>query len=275
LAFPVEGRDSDAILSRFGAPRDGGRRDHHGVDIFAPRGTPVLAAASGRITRVREGGLGGKVVWQLDGEQGHYLYYAHLDSQAVARRQTVSVGDTIGFVGNSGNARTTPPHLHFGIYRRGIGAVDPWPFVHDPGTEPSVVVADRSRLGSLVRSADPTTLRSSPDARSVGLGEVERHTLMRAVAATGRWYRVFLPDGTAGYVPATSVEATDTPVGVRSLAAGEPLYRGPDPAAPQVATTLRDTMAPVLGRYAEFEYVRVAGAYPGWVAASGGEAAAR
>src|SRR5690606_1969634 len=60
LRFPVAGVDSRAIRSFFGAPRDGGSREHHGVDIFAPRGTRAVAAADAIITRVREGGLGGK-----------------------------------------------------------------------------------------------------------------------------------------------------------------------------------------------------------------------
>src|SRR5690606_6321435 len=117
LAFPVEGRGTGAVGSFFGADRDGGARSHHGVDIFAPRGTPVLAAAEGTVSRVRETPRGGKVVWLRDEARGQNLYYAHLDSQLVAGGERVRVGDTLGLVGNTGNARTTPPHLHFGIYR--------------------------------------------------------------------------------------------------------------------------------------------------------------
>src|SRR5262245_6197430 len=74
LAFPVENRGERDIQSRFGAPRDGGRRDHHGVDIFAPRGTPALASANGVVRRVETTTLGGKVVWLRD-EEGYALYY--------------------------------------------------------------------------------------------------------------------------------------------------------------------------------------------------------
>ncbi|MEM6784210.1 MAG: M23 family metallopeptidase [Bacteroidota bacterium] len=126
LGFPVASVNERAIRSLWGAPRDGGARRHEGIDIFAPRGTPAVASAPGRITRVQETPLGGRVVW-LRTRYGS-LYYAHLDSQLVSRGQRVQPGDTLGTVGNTGNARTTPPHLHFGIYT-GRGAVDPYPFV--------------------------------------------------------------------------------------------------------------------------------------------------
>ena len=128
MAFPVlRGRNAD-IGSRFGAPRDGGTRSHHGIDIFARRGTPALASADAYVARVDSSGLGGLVVWLRDG-RGHALYYAHLDRQLVREGERVSPGDTVGLVGRTGNARTTPAHLHFGVYRRGEGPVDPLWFV--------------------------------------------------------------------------------------------------------------------------------------------------
>ena len=126
LTFPVAGVDDGAIRSRWGAPRDGGARRHEGIDVFAPRGTPVVAGAPGRVSRVQETPIGGRVVW-LQSDLGS-LYYAHLDRQSVAVGARVAAGDTLGTVGNTGNAASTPPHLHFGLYGRG-GAVDPEPFV--------------------------------------------------------------------------------------------------------------------------------------------------
>lgn len=126
LGFPVASVNERAIRSLWGAPRDGGARRHEGVDIFAPRGTPVVASMHGRITRVQETPLGGRVVW-LRTRVGS-LYYAHLERQLVQRGERVQPGDTLGTVGNTGNARTTPPHLHFGIYT-GAGAVDPYPYI--------------------------------------------------------------------------------------------------------------------------------------------------
>lgn len=126
LAFPVAGVGEAAIQSRFGVDRDGGARRHEGIDIFAPRGTPVVATSDG-IASPGENQLGGTVVWLRDLERGISLYYAHLDTALVVPGQRVARGDTLGRVGNTGNARSTPPHLHFGLYAR--GALDPYPFV--------------------------------------------------------------------------------------------------------------------------------------------------
>ena len=138
--FPVKGATERDVGSKWGAPRDGGRRRHEGIDIFEARGTPLVAAAAGTVSRVREGGLGGKTVWLRLDESPLSLYYAHLDTQLAVRGARVRPGDTLGTVGNTGNARTTPPHLHFGIYGRG-GAIDPLPFVAavtPPGATPSL-----------------------------------------------------------------------------------------------------------------------------------------
>jgi murein DD-endopeptidase MepM/ murein hydrolase activator NlpD len=135
LAFPVavEGVDGRAIWSGFGAERDGGRRAHRGVDIFAPRGTPVLAAIDGWITRVETTRVGGNVVWMQPLRGDMRVYYAHLTEQWVEPGDFVLTGQPLGSVGNTGNAVTTPPHLHFGVYvrRAGVrgGARDPAEFL--------------------------------------------------------------------------------------------------------------------------------------------------
>jgi murein DD-endopeptidase MepM/ murein hydrolase activator NlpD len=129
LRFPVADARARDLQSAFGDPRDAGRRAHEGVDIFAKRGTPVISATDGVVTRVTEGGLGGRVVWVWNFERGLRLYYAHLDEQLVTMGTRVKAGDVLGTVGNTGNARTTPPHLHFGIYERGHGAIDPYWFI--------------------------------------------------------------------------------------------------------------------------------------------------
>lgn len=127
--FPVEGRDSRAIRSVWGDPRGGGRR-HEGVDIFAPRGTPVLAATDGVILSVRHTPIGGKVIWMRPDGEDVELYYAHLDRQDVRPGERVRAGDQIGLVGNTGNARGTSPHLHFGVYRNGGRvAINPEPWL--------------------------------------------------------------------------------------------------------------------------------------------------
>jgi murein DD-endopeptidase MepM/ murein hydrolase activator NlpD len=131
LSFPVSGAGGGDVRSVFGDVRDAGRRRHEGVDIFAARGTPVLAASSGLVTSVGENALGGRVVWVWDMSRGLRYYYAHLHEQRVQPGRFVQAGETLGTVGNTGNAKTTPPHLHFGIYARGEGAIDPVPFIAD------------------------------------------------------------------------------------------------------------------------------------------------
>jgi murein DD-endopeptidase MepM/ murein hydrolase activator NlpD len=130
LRVPVERATRSSIQSFFGDSRDRGHRDHQGVDIFAKRGTPVVAAADGIVWKVGTNGLGGNVVWVARPFRGERHYYAHLDRQLVTPGTFVKAGDVIGTVGNTGNARTTAPHLHFGIYAPG-GAVDPLPYISD------------------------------------------------------------------------------------------------------------------------------------------------
>ena len=133
LAFPVQGVNGSAIWSGFGAERDGGRRAHRGVDIFAARGTPVLAATDGWVTRVETTRVGGNVIWVQPLFGNMRLYYAHLHEQWVEPGEFVLAGQPLGAVGNTGNAVTTPPHLHFGVYvrRQGVrgGAQDPADFL--------------------------------------------------------------------------------------------------------------------------------------------------
>ena len=133
LAFPVDGVNGSAIWSGFGAERDGGRREHRGVDIFAARGTPVLAATDGWVTRVETTRVGGKVVWMQPLFGNMRVYYAHLNEQWVEPGDFVLAGEPLGAVGNTGNAVSTPPHLHFGVYvrRPGVrgGARDPVEFL--------------------------------------------------------------------------------------------------------------------------------------------------
>jgi murein DD-endopeptidase MepM/ murein hydrolase activator NlpD len=94
-------------------PRSGGRL-HKGQDLFAPEGAPLVAVADGVVTEMRTGaGLGGTILW-LQTSDGHFWYYAHLQRFApgLAAGQQVRRGDVVGTVGRTGNAATTPPHLH-------------------------------------------------------------------------------------------------------------------------------------------------------------------
>jgi murein DD-endopeptidase MepM/ murein hydrolase activator NlpD len=131
LGFPVQGVTPRAVGGTFGQPRDAGRRRHEGVDIFAPRGTPVVAVADGWVTPHTRNALGGNVVWLWSLTPRVAVYYAHLDRHAVTPGEWVREGEIVGYVGNTGNARSTSPHLHFGVYTPPSGAVDPLPFVCD------------------------------------------------------------------------------------------------------------------------------------------------
>lgn len=110
----------------FGSPRSGGRT-HQGIDIFAPAGTPVLAAMAGVVGSDFDSKLGGNVV-RVAGVDGNSYYYAHLQdgSIAVAAGQHVNAGDRLGQVGATGNAAGTAPHLHFSINEGSSRVIDPW-----------------------------------------------------------------------------------------------------------------------------------------------------
>lgn len=126
LPVPVAGVRAESIADTWGAPRGRDRR-HQGVDIFAPRGTPVVSSTRGVVVAVRDQGLGGRQVWVMGpGRERHY--YAHLDDWApgLAEGDLVRAGSRLGTVGDTGNAQGTPPHLHYGIYGA-TGAVDPLP----------------------------------------------------------------------------------------------------------------------------------------------------
>ena len=142
--MPVDGAKVAEVASSFGDPR-GSDRLHEGIDILAARGTPVRAAAPGTVRRVSESARGGLSV-TIIGDDGLRYFYTHFDSfpEGLAEEQQVGVDTVIGFVGNTGNAAATAPHLHFGVYRPGTDGpwswqpFDPLPFLIDrsPATTP-------------------------------------------------------------------------------------------------------------------------------------------
>lgn len=128
VLMPVYGEKVSSIANTWQSPRGEGRV-HEGQDIFAPRGTPIFSGTYGYVTRFGNGELGGNFV-NIVGAGGRRYYYAHLDRFADGLRvgQWVTPDTIIGFVGNTGNAETTPPHLHFGIYER-RQPIDPLPLL--------------------------------------------------------------------------------------------------------------------------------------------------
>lgn len=125
LVMPVKGIASSKIVDTWGAPRSNGRL-HEGIDIFAPRGTPVISTTNGVVVRRGSSHLGGNFVTVM-GPGSYYHYYAHLQQPTSLHLWAhVDAGMVIGFVGNTGNARTTPPHLHYGVYSFAGRALNPY-----------------------------------------------------------------------------------------------------------------------------------------------------
>jgi murein DD-endopeptidase MepM/ murein hydrolase activator NlpD len=127
LPVPVEGVAARGLRDTWGGARGEGRK-HEGIDIFARRGTPVRAATEGIVVDVGVNRLGGQVVWVL-GPGGQRHYYAHLERYSdVQDGERIAAGRVLGYVGTTGNAQGTPPHLHYGIYDLG-GAINPYPLL--------------------------------------------------------------------------------------------------------------------------------------------------
>ncbi|QKZ12771.1 peptidoglycan DD-metalloendopeptidase family protein [Spirosoma sp. KUDC1026] len=267
LSFPVKGRDSRQISSVFGVARDGGRRRHEGVDIFAPRGTPAVASVNGIISSVGTNRLGGNVVFLSDNERNIRLYYAHLDRWNVTNGQRVAIGDTVGFVGNTGNARTTGPHLHFGIYEFGGGATDPLPFIRlGRGPARQGLLAE-NRLGTSARvSANRSVVRIAPGSNAAVIRELPRAAALQIIGGTNAWPRVELPDGLTGYVATATLESATRPLRQQTLTTTRNLLDEANPTAATKATLPVGATVDVLGGFGLFELIRKADGTTGWLA---------
>ena len=139
LMVPVEGVQPSSLTDTFHESRSGGRI-HMATDILAMRGTPVLAAAAGRIIKLANGGAGGITIYVADASGRYVEYYAHLTGYApnVQEGLAVQEGDVIGFVGTTGNAPPNTPHLHFQVMRSDANywngtPIDVRPFMTKPG----------------------------------------------------------------------------------------------------------------------------------------------
>ena len=266
LEFPVSGHDTGSIGSGFGAAREGGRRAHHGVDIFAPRRTDVLATSKARVRRVDEWKLGGNIIWLEDRERNLRLYFAHLQTQDVKEGDWVEPGDRIGTVGNSGNARTTPPHLHFGIYIRGEGPIDPRPFLQQPRQSPRSVRVDLENLGHWVRTKRgevPLTIKAGGDE---GFWQMEAHTPLLVWGGADRSYRVALPNGIIGYVRESQTEPIDVPVDSIALARPTAVLDRPETDA-AIVRLENSAEVGVLARYGGFYLIDSREMRSEWIAA--------
>jgi peptidoglycan LD-endopeptidase LytH len=260
LAFPVNKKDEPRIMSLWGVERDAGARSHEGIDIQARKLTPAIAAADGRITRVTENNLGGKVVFLRPKGQNYNLYYAHLDQQLVRDGESVNAGDTIGLIGNTGNARTTPAHLHFGIYASG-GAIDPFPFVNFNRSPEKEVKADTSHLSDYVRVTTNTALRFEPSNVSKLITELPAGCFMKVLAAADDFFKIRLPDGREGYVNRSFI--TDEPISQKTFADSLTLFDMPHADA-AVKMIIGPGPVSILGTWEKFYFVKWKGS-EGWI----------
>ena len=266
LGFPVLGYDFRAIGSGFGAPRDGGRRKHHGVDIFTKRHTPVIAPSKAYVRRVSESDIGGLNVWLHDQKRGLHLYFAHLQTQDVEQNTYVVPGQRIGTVGNTGNARRTPPHLHFGIYVRGEGPVDPVNFIKKINSTPKEISADTELLGEWARSNQSrVSLKVSTTSRALEIARLSPHSAMKVQAAAGNAYRVILPDGLSGYVPARNIESIAQSLETQRADLIQEVRAAPRQQAAVVEKINGGEEFAVLGHYDRYLLIRTPNDNLGWL----------
>ena len=261
VPFPVD-TETDAVGSFFGDPRDAGSRLHEGIDIFAPRNAPVVAVARGRAT-ARTTPRGGNVVWLRTADRSYY--YAHLERAAFNGTRTVSTGEVIGYVGNSGNAVTTPTHLHFGVYRRGYGAMDPLPrlaarmFHSVPEPLEFSPRHVRTHAGKL-------NLRAEPDTASEILERLDAGSIVRTSAIRGDWLRVTTPADVSGWIH-KDYQNDAEPVGRWQVVAPTLLLDTVTGNARPVALVAPDEELDVIGSYATHLLVQNAdGQKTGWIA---------
>lgn len=126
--FPVVGETW--FSDTFGADREGGKRRHEGTDLFGKEGTPIVSICAGKVEQLGWNRLGGERVG-IRGDDGNYYYYAHLQkiSPSLYKGQRVKAGDLLGTMGHTGDALTTPDHLHFGIELPNGQWINPYPFL--------------------------------------------------------------------------------------------------------------------------------------------------
>ena len=205
------------------------------------------------------------MVWVRD-EGPHSIYYAHLDSQVVAAGEKVDPGTLLGYVGNTGNARTTPPHLHFGVYRRGEGPIDPYYFLYNPPGLPTLAADDIQHLGGWSRTVDSgIRLRNSPSSKSDIILQMEKHTSFLVLATTGVWDRVRLPDNQVGFIASRLTEDIEQPLEANIIQVSTPLMHSPDVTASMIELIEAGSGIEVLGHFGNYLYVGTETGTTGWI----------
>jgi peptidoglycan LD-endopeptidase LytH len=262
LINPVAGATNRSIGSFYGASRDGGKRSHEGVDIFAEKGTPIIAPADGYVSRVGTSKLGGKVVWLKDSKRGHSYYFAHLDSQAVKAGIQLKKGDLIGTVGNTGNARYTPSHLHFGIYQS--RSRDPIHYIQTLEAMTDALPWDTtfSQPEHKVIS-QKINLRSGPGEKHKTIMSLKKDTYVRVIAQSKNWYRIALANHKQGFVYKSMISPIDKG---KKLKLKQPavLLSGVNESTP-VTTLSSNASVQVLAHFNNYAYIKTKAGVTGWL----------
>jgi murein DD-endopeptidase MepM/ murein hydrolase activator NlpD len=181
LIVPVQHVAASDLADTWGAPRGVDRR-HEGIDIFAPRGRPVISTTNGVVFKVGENSLGGNVVRVL-GPGWRWHYYAHLDRFAdIKPGSKVQPGTVLGYVGDTGNARGTPYHLHYGIYDFMGGARNPYPLLATDPPDPKSAKSE----GSDAKKLKPTPRSNSKRLATQSKSTSRQSTSTRPTRVAGK-----------------------------------------------------------------------------------------
>lgn len=263
LINPVSQASDLSIGSFYGDPRDAGKRIHEGVDIFASRGTPVIAPANGFITRVGTNKLGGKVIWMRDRKRGHSYYFAHLDSQLISSGVRVNRGDTIGLVGNTGNARTTAPHLHFAIYE--YVSRNPLHYLRKEEQVMDLEIDTTIRREDYKVIAKAVNMRAGPTTSVDVIKTLKKNTFLKVIAKSDNWYRVLLPDRQQGYIIRNLINPIEDDQRKITLKTSTFLLTYPEKEAVPKKLLEQDTRIKLLAQHENFQFIETEEGLNGWV----------
>ena len=266
ISFPVLGGRNHDIGGFWGDPRSE-RRKHKGVDIFAKKGTPVLASGLGTVSSVKTSERGGKTVWVRDDKFGHQQYFAHLDKQLVTEGQLVEKGDTLGTVGKTGNARNTPPHLHYGIYKTN-GPVDPLPFIKMKRNKFSNPNIDITKLGGQFRIGKIAgKLFKSPYKKSKVIKTLNEHSPFLITGGAEGYYRIKTSNGHRGFIKKQNIVSLKKPIGYFTAKKEISLSDSPSFDNTPVAKLQSEERVAIIGKSTDAQLVRTEEGIVGWIRA--------